>query len=182
MNFAGWLLKTAGWKVSVTVPDYPRCIICVAPHTSNWDFIIGKLAYSSVGRKAGFLMKETWFFWPLGALFRSIGGIPVPRGKSNRNGSLVEYLTGRFENSEQMVLAITPEGTRSKTSRWHTGFLRIAQAAGIPIVLGVIDFATKRVMINDILNMTGNLELDMRNVKDFYKPFKGKHPENFSTE
>ena len=70
-----------GWKVEVTVPDYPKCIICVAPHTSNLDFIIGELAYWSVGRRAGFLMKSTWFFFPLGLLLKALGGIPVKRGK-----------------------------------------------------------------------------------------------------
>ncbi|MDE6436075.1 MAG: acyltransferase, partial [Muribaculaceae bacterium] len=75
MNLSGLILKAFGWKVKVSVPDYPKCIICVAPHTSNWDFIIGKLAYASIGRKAGFLMKDTWFFWPMGCLFRAIGGV-----------------------------------------------------------------------------------------------------------
>lgn len=73
MNAAGLILKLFGWKVSITVPDYTKCIICVAPHTSNWDFVLGELAYASVGRKAGFLMKDTWFFWPLGCFFRAIG-------------------------------------------------------------------------------------------------------------
>ena len=66
MNLAGLILRAAGWHVNITVPPYPRSVICVAPHTSNWDFVLGKLAYASVGRKAGFLMKESWFFFPLG--------------------------------------------------------------------------------------------------------------------
>ena len=80
----------AGWTVDITVPDYPKSIICVAPHTSNWDFILGKLAYASVGRKAGFLMKESWFFWPLGPIFKSIGGVPVVR--RNKTRSIVDFL------------------------------------------------------------------------------------------
>ena len=84
MNLCQLLLKIAGWTVDVTVPDYPKCIICVAPHTSNWDFILGKLAYGAVGRKAGFLMKSSWFFFPLGCIFRAIGGIPVSRGKGEK--------------------------------------------------------------------------------------------------
>ena len=73
------ILRLLGWRVTITIPDYPKSIVCVAPHTSNWDFVLGELAYTSVGRKAGFLMKDTWFFWPLGCFFRAIGGIAVPR-------------------------------------------------------------------------------------------------------
>lgn len=85
MNLSKWILRIAGWKVIITEPDYPKCIICVAPHTSNWDFILGELAITSVGRRAGFLMKESWFFFPLGYFFRAIGGIPVPRKKKINN-------------------------------------------------------------------------------------------------
>lgn len=178
MNISKWILKTFGWTVDITVPDYKKCIICVAPHTSNWDFIIGKLAYWSVGRKAGFLMKESWFFWPLGPIFRSIGGVPVPRGDKSR-GSLVEYLVGRFRNSDELCLAITPEGTRSRTTRWHTGFLRIAIEAEIPIVLGAIDFRTRQVVIVKEFVPTGDIEADLAAVKAYYRPFTGRHPEKF---
>ena len=137
----------AGWTLDVTVPDYPRCIICVAPHTSNWDFIIGKLAYAAIGRKAGFLMKQAWFTWPLGCFFRAIGGVPVPPKGSG--GDWVHTLVERFKNSERLTLAITPEGTRSPNPDWRTGFLRIAYGAGIPIVLGAIDFRLKKVFLTE---------------------------------
>lgn len=180
MNLSKALLKLAGWKVEITVPDYPKCIICVAPHTSNWDFVIGKLAYMSVGRKAGFLMKDTWFFFPMGYLFRALGGVPVAR--KHKGGSLVEQLVKRFKESDQLAIAITPEGTRSRTSNWHTGFLRIAYDANVPIVLGALDFGSKTVLIKETFTPTGNLEADMRNVKNYYKPFVGKKPENFTTD
>lgn len=91
------ILRIFGWTVNITVPDYPKSIICVAPHTSNWDFIIGKLAYASVKRRAGFLMKDSWFFFPLGLIFKAMGGIPVPRGK--KKGSLVESLVKKDRKS-----------------------------------------------------------------------------------
>lgn len=72
MRFCAWLLKTAGWRIDITVPDFNKVIICVAPHTSNWDFILGKLAYCAIGRKAGFMMKSSWFFFPLGLIFKAI--------------------------------------------------------------------------------------------------------------
>ena len=179
MNLAGFLLKIAGWKVNITVPDYPKCIICVAPHTSNWDFIFGKLAYASIGRKAGFLMKESWFFFPLGIIFKAIGGIPVPRKKGS---SLVENIIDKFNNSQSMCLAITPEGTRSRTDKWRYGFLHMAYGAQIPIVLGAIDYSTKNIVIEQTFVPTGDAEKDMRAIKDYYRPFKGRHPENFSAE
>ena len=181
MNLAGRILKLFGWSVNITVPDYPKCIICVAPHTSNWDFILGKLAYASVGRKAGFLMKDTWFVWPLGIFFRAIGGIPVPR-KRKRSTSLTEEVVEKFRHSERLTLAITPEGTRSRTSNWRTGFLYIALEAKVPIALGVIDFGHKNIKIADTFEPSGNIEEDMRAIKDFYKPYQGKYPDKFSAE
>ena len=181
MNFAGWILKISGWKVDVTVPDYPKCIICVAPHTSNWDFVIGKLAYSSIGRKAGFLMKESWFFWPMGAIFRALGGVPVPRGKK-RKGSLVDFLIDKFNSSEKLAIAITPEGTRSRTADWHTGFLRIALAAKVPVTLGALDFKNKNVVITDTFYPTDDIDDDMRQIKAYYSKYEGKYPENFTTD
>lgn len=175
------ILRLFGWSVHISVPDYPKCIICVAPHTSNWDFILGKLAYASVGRKAGFLMKESWFFWPLGCFFRGIGGIPVPRGRK-KTTSLVDYIVNKYNSSDRLTLAITPEGTRSRTDNWHTGFLRIAEQADVPIALGVIDFSTKKILIERTYEPCGDVDRDMRAIKDFYKPFKGRHPEKFSAQ
>lgn len=102
--------------------------------------------------------------------------------RRNKKTSLTKYLVERFEHSERLTLAITPEGTRSRTTQWHTGFLRIANEANIPIVMGVIDFADKRIMIEHTFTPTGDTEADMRAVKDFYRPFKGKHPEKFTAE
>lgn len=180
MNLAARILKLWGWKVEVSVPDFPKAIICVAPHTSNWDFILGELAIRSVGRKAGFMMKSSWFFFPLGYFFKAIGGVPVER--KNRRESLVEAMVRRFRREPRLVIAITPEGTRKPTSSWHTGFLRIAREADVPVCLAVIDFRMKKAMINDVFTPTGDMEADMKAIKRFYKPFTGRHPANFITE
>ncbi len=181
MNLAGHLLKLFGWKVRITVPDYPKCIICVAPHTSNWDFILGELAYLTVGRRAGFLMKEAWFFWPLGYFFRAIGGIAVPRRKPG-SASLTSFLTEKFKTSSRLNIAITPEGTRSRTTDWHSGFLHISLNAGVPIVLGAIDASSKTIIIERTFEPTGDIEADMRAVKDYYANFTALYPEKFSAE
>ena len=179
MNLAALILKLAGWKLEITVPDYPKCIICVAPHTSNWDFILGKLAYAAAGRKAGFLMKEAWFFWPLGPIFRAIGGIPVPKV---RGGSLVETIVKCFDATDRMQLAITPEGTRSRVTKWRTGFLNIAREANVPIVLGAIDFKKKEITIVRTFTPSGDNERDMAEIKKYYRQFTGKYPDKFCAD
>lgn len=179
MLLSKWILKIIGWKVTITTPDYAKCLICVAPHTSNWDFILGELAYSSVGRKAGFLMKEAWFFWPLGYFFKAIGGIPVPK---KRGSSLTEDIVKRFGASSRLVLAITPEGTRKGTAKWRHGFLYIAKDAGIPLLLGAIDYKNKTIEITTEFKPTDNIEADMRAIKDFYSKYNAKFPEKFITD
>ena len=181
MRLSKFILKLFGWSVSVSVPDYPKSIICVAPHTSNWDFVLCELAITSVDRHAGFLMKDTWFRWPLGAFFRAIGGIPVPRRRPGA-GSLTDFLIGKFRTSERLVVAITPEGTRSRTSSWHTGFLHIAYSTGVPLGLAVLDFASHRIMLDKVFTPTGDVEADMKAIKKFYAPYKGKYPDKFTTE
>lgn len=178
MTISGVILKILGWKVKCSVPDYPKCIICVAPHTSNWDFPLGKLAYCSVGRKAGFLIKDSWFFFPMNLLFKALGGIPVAR--KHGGPSLSEILIARFRSASEMSLAITPEGTRAKVSEWHTGFIHIAHEADIPIILGAINASSKTVYLEKVFFTTGNTEADMNVIKEYYKDFKGIKPENFT--
>ena len=180
MNISANILKFAGWQLQITTPDLPKSIICVAPHTSNWDFVLGKLAYAAVNRKAGFLMKSSWFFFPLGYFFKAIGGIPVYR--KVRHGSLVDQLISKFKGNNRLNIAITPEGTRKRTAKWHTGFLRIAYEANIPIQLGVIDYKTKNIVIGEIFIPTGDTERDLKLIKEFYRPYEGKYPDKFTTD
>lgn len=166
-----------GWKESVSIPDYDKYIICAAPHTTNWDLIIGKLFYAAIGRKTFFMMKKEWFFWPLGTFFRSIGGIAVNRDKKN---SLVDQMTAQARTRKIFHLAITPEGTRSANGEWKKGFYYIAIKAQIPIVLVGIDYSRKCITIEKEVFPTGNIEEDMRSIKLYFTQFKGKYPEKFS--
>lgn len=166
-----------GWKESVSIPDYDKYIICAAPHTTNWDLIIGKLFYAAIGRKTFFMMKKEWFFWPLGTFFRSIGGIAVNRDKKN---SLVDQMTAQARTRKIFHLAITPEGTRSANGEWKKGFYYIALKAQIPIVLVGIDYSRKCITIEKEVFPTGNIEEDMRSIKLYFTQFKGKYPEKFS--
>ena len=159
------------------MPFHEKCVICAAPHTSNWDLLIGKLFYGSLGRNASFMMKKEWFFFPLNLVFKAMGGIPVNRGKKN---SLVDQMARRFAESKQFNLAITPEGTRKANSEWKKGFYYIALQARVPIMLFGIDYPSKTITCTRSLVPTGDIEKDMREIKLYFKQFRGRHPENFS--
>ncbi len=180
MNLARLILRAAGWSVEVTEPDVPRCVICVAPHTSNWDFILCKLAYAAIGRRAGFLMKEQWFFWPLGPIFRAIGGIPVPRRRGG--DGLTDAVVERFRSASRLHIAITPEGTRSLTTRWHTGFLRIARRAGVPVQLAVLDYGRRYIGITRSFTPTDDPEADLRAIKKYYRGVEARYPGKFPVD
>lgn len=173
------LFKRMGWSEQVSIPHRDKCIICVAPHTSNWDFIIGQLYYRSLGRTAGFLMKKEWFFWPLGILFRKMGGIPVYRSKKT---SMTDTLAERIKEIERFELAVTPEGTRSKVTTWKRGFYFIALKAGIPIQLYDLDYKNKVIRCTKELMPTGDVEADMREIMEYYKNSNAKYPEKFAIE
>lgn len=172
-----FILNLFGWKVVNTFPYVPKCVIAVAPHTSNWDFIIGKLAYTALGRNARFLIKKEWFVFPFNLFFGSIGGIPVDR---NKNQSLTDTLAKEFEKRERFHLAITPEGTRKRVKNWKKGFYFIAHKAGVPILLIALDFGKKVASVLDIFHPTGNVDEDMRAIRAKYKDIQGRHPENFA--
>ncbi|MFW5583631.1 MAG: 1-acyl-sn-glycerol-3-phosphate acyltransferase [Bacteroidales bacterium] len=173
------IFRKMGWQVEMTVPYRDKCIICVAPHTSNWDFIIAELYYHSIGRTAGFLMKKEWFFWPMGVLFRSMGGIPVER---SRHVSLTDRVAEAAIKAERFELAVTPEGTRSLATKWKRGFYFIALKAGLPIQLYAIDYKNKRIVCTQELVPSGDVEADMRLIMDYYRPYEGKYPGKFAVE
>ncbi len=167
-----------GWKsdLHADIPD--KCVICVAPHTSNWDFIIGKIFYSSLGGKIHFLMKKEWFFFPFGYILKAMGGVPVDR--KNKKSSLTEQMIERFGRNSVFRLVISPEGTRKKNTQWKTGFYYIALGAKVPISLAHIDYEKKEIGLSVNFVPTGNVEVDMEEIKNSYTGFKGKHPEQFS--
>ena len=166
-----------GWTVDVTEACPEKCIICLAPHTSNWDFIMGVLYNGATGMKSNFMMKKEWFFWPLGVLFRHLGGIPVYRSKKS---SMTDSLAEAAKQAEHLVLCITPEGTRQPTDEWKKGFYFIAQKAEIPILLYGVDYEQRLIRCTKTIIPNGDVEAQMREIKLYYKDFKGKKPENFT--
>ena len=172
------LLQWSGWRFEVNIPDTPKCVVCVAPHTSNWDFILGEVCIHSVDRTAGFLMKSTWFFWPLGVLLRHIGGIAV---RQREHTHVTETVVAEFNRRDQLWVAVTPEGTRSRVTRWHKGCLHIARDAHVPLVLAYIDYGKKVVCIDRVFTPGDDPEADLLAIKRYYRPFTARHPEQFAT-
>ena len=177
-RFCSWLLyKRMGWKTVVDQEHPEKYIICLAPHTSNWDFVIGQLYSGAQGIKSNFLMKKEWFFFPLGILFRRLGGIPVYRQKHT---SMTDSMAASAMKADTFHLCITPEGTRSRTAEWKKGFYFIALKAGLPILLYGVDYERRLIQCTKTIVPTGDLEHDMREIKRYYTAFAGKHPENFT--
>lgn len=173
------LLKLAGWRAaSVEGVEMSKCVICVAPHTSNWDFVIGKLFYTSIGLTAGFLMKKSWFFFPFNLLFKSMGGIPVERSKHT---SMTDQVAGMFRQNARFQVAITPEGTRKHTEEWKRGFYYIALKAEVPILLAYIDYGKKEVGMMGVFHPTGDADRDIADIRSRYAGITARHPENFAS-
>lgn len=170
------LLKLMGWKTDEIGEYVPKCVVCVAPHTSNWDFILGKLFYLSHGREASFLIKKEWFFFPFNLLFNWLGGVPVDRSKKT---SVTDQMVAEFNKREQFHLAVTPEGTRKPATDWKKGFYYMALSANVPISLAYFDYAKKEMGIKTIFYPTGNVEEDIIKIRSYYNDVTARVPENF---
>ncbi len=178
-KLCGLLFRWLGWTYEVSVPDYKKCILCVAPHTSNWDFFFGKLFYAMQGKWALFLMKKEWFIGPLGYFLRKMGGIPVDR---NGKHHLTDALARKAHESERFQLTVTPEGTRKRNAHWKAGFYFIALKAKLPILLYAIDYKLKKISCTKVIFPSGDMEKDMKEIKAYYRRCTGKHPAQFATE
>lgn len=179
VNFAGKLLNWFGWKPITLEHFEPRSVICVAPHTSNWDFVIGYLYYKSLGLgiTPRFLIKKEWFFFPFNLLFKALGGLPVDR---KSGASSVEQATEMLRSAERLHIAITPEGTRKPRDRWKSGFYRIAMQAGVPIQLAKIDYQKKEVGIFQTLPANNeDVDAAILEIRKNYHGSMAKFPKNF---
>lgn len=173
-----FILKCFGWEAIVCGEIPQKSVICFAPHTSNLDFIIGKLFSWSIGRQFSFLMKKSWFVFPLGYFLKAAGGIPVDRSKSN---ATVQQMIEAFATHKCFHLAIAPEGTRSWVSRWKKGFYHIASGADVPIELAYIDYEKKQIGIRKLLYPSANISSDLYEIQQFYQNISPRYPEKFNS-
>ncbi|HOY39596.1 MAG TPA: 1-acyl-sn-glycerol-3-phosphate acyltransferase [Bacteroidales bacterium] len=174
---ASFFLKILGWKPT-EFPDVGNCVIAVAPHTSMWDFLWGKLYILSKRRESCVLIKKEIFKFPLGWLLKMAGGVPVDRMSPQ---SLAKQLPKLFDEKPGLAIAITPEGTRKKTNHWKKGFIFVAKAAQVPIVIGFINYKTKELGVLGVMDYNGDEDEIMNNFKRKFIGMEGKHPEKFIT-
>ena len=174
--FGKSFLRFFGWRVEGSIANAERVLITAAPHTSNWDAVLGLAAVLGLNVRLHFLGKHTIFIPGLKWFMRWLGGIPVNR--QNPEG-IIDHVNQLVDKHEGIVVVIAPEGTRKKAEKWKTGFLRIAEASQCKIQMGALDFANKRIVLGDMYEPTGDNQADIKNIKQWYSQYKGKFPEQF---
>lgn len=172
------VLRAAGWRIAGALPDVRKLVVIVAPHTSNWDFIVGFSVYLALDLGATWFGKHTLFTWPFGAFFRHFGGIPIQRGAQSAAG-VVDLYVQEFERRERMLLAIAPEGTRRKVTAWKSGFYRIAVQAGVPIVPAALDYGRREVRFGEAFAPSGDWDADYPRIRAHFDGVTPRHPHMF---
>lgn len=167
-------LRLRRWRLIGELPDLPKYLIVFAPHTCNWDLLLGLLAATGFGARVSWLGKSTIFRWPVSGLLRHLGGIPVQR--EHREG-IVGQVVAAYAAADSLVIGMTPEGTRHPTPFWKSGFYHMALGAGIPIVPASIDRPTRHISVGPPLDLSGDLHRDMEAMRLFYAGAQGVHPE-----
>lgn len=175
---AGFLLKVFGWKIEADdISEIKKAVIIMAPHTSNWDFPIGRFALLERRISIRTMIKKESFWFPLGVVLRWLGAIPVDRAHSPKT---VKAITQQFDKNKEFILLITPEGTRKLTKRWKKGFYFIAQTANVPIILGFLDYSKKIAGLGPVIYPSGDYDEDMKKIEAFYADKVARHPEKFN--
>ena len=182
-KFIRWLgrslLYVLGWKVLGSIGEEhaeKNLVVIVAPHTSNWDGILGVAAIAGLDARISFIGKDTAFKYGLGAFLKYMGGIPIDR--SNPRGVINDAIE-KIKKMNGTLLGMSPEGTRSKVEAWKTGFLRIAEGIDAKIIPASIDFSTKEILLGKVFVPSGENKKDIRDLQDYYKVFTAKHPEKY---
>jgi 1-acyl-sn-glycerol-3-phosphate acyltransferase len=174
--FTRWLgrtvLRLGGWTMAGDFPDERKLVILAAPHSSAWDAVWGLAAKLAMGIRIVFIGKQELFRGPLGWFLRRVGAIPVDRARAH---GVVDQVVERFADKHTMWFVLAPEGTRKRVENWKSGFWHIARDAGVPVVCAYFHYPTKTIGIGAVMHMTTNLKADMAMVRDYYRPWIGKH-------
>jgi len=167
-----------GWRLVGTFPKIDKCVVIVAPHTSNLDFFLGLLIRKVMKEEFNFVGKSSLFKWPFGWYFRKMGGMPVDRTKNN---NFVTACAELIQNSKKIHLTLAPEGTRKRVEKWKTGFYYIAKEAQVPIVLVAFDYGNKQIKVSRPHYTSESIEKDFEIYKSFFAGAVGRIKENFVT-
>jgi 1-acyl-sn-glycerol-3-phosphate acyltransferase len=173
---ANRLLMLFGWRAEGSLVDHPKCVVVVAPHTSNWDFSVMLLIAVALRLKVTWMGKHTLFRPPFGWIMRRLGGLPINRSARH---NMVQQAVESFRTHDRLNLAILPEGTRKRTPYWKSGFYHIALGAQVPIAFGFADYRRKVGGIAGVMVPSGDAEADMALIRDFYSGIVGKRPDQF---
>ncbi|MDQ3046554.1 MAG: 1-acyl-sn-glycerol-3-phosphate acyltransferase [Bacteroidota bacterium] len=179
------VFKMGGWKITHFLPDeIKKCVIVVAPHTSNWDFVYGMGAVKNMNLYPRFAIKKEWIRFPLKKLMFSLGALPVDRTGSSagEKKGTVDAMADLFKYHDVLRLVITPEGTRKKVEKWKTGFYYVALKANVPIGLGFMDYQKRECGVYSVIYPSGDFKADMKMIMDFYRDKQGKNPETFAVD
>lgn len=170
------VLRLLGWRVRGELPDVAKFVIIVAPHTSNWDFIVGFLAYLALELDASWFGKASIFVWPFGPILRRLGGLPVRRGASE---NVVDRSIAESQRRSAFILALAPEGTRRRVHTWRSGFYYIALGAALPIVAVSLDFAKREIEVGPSYQPSGDYAADLARLLERFERIAGKHPASY---
>ena len=173
-QLAAIILCLVGWRTVYTLPPGPKSVVIVYPHTSNWDFPIGMLFKMRHGVDLHWAGKDTLFRGPLRWFFGKLGGVPINRREAT---GMTRQLANAYAQNESFSICIAPEGTRSKSDHWKTGFYRLALATGLPLGLGFIDYGSKSAGIAHWVTLSGNEEADLEMLRAYYADKTGLYPE-----
>ena len=168
------LMTIFGWRIEVDAPDLPKLVLVGAPHTSNWDFVLTLTTFFAVSVRISWMAKHTLFRWPVKGLLEWLGGVPIDR--TIPDDGVVNQTVEAFNSRDKFVIAIMPEGTRTKARRWRTGFYHIAQGAKVPIVLVRFDYGRKVMGIGPTIEPSGDIAADMAQIQSVFTSVKGKNP------
>lgn len=168
-RLARGLLAAFGWRVEFNGVPTKKGVIIAYPHTSNWDFIVGILAKWTIGIPVKFWGKSALFTgaakYTLGPFMRYWGGVPVDRSSSH---GLIDSTLAEMERNDFFWLALAPEGTRSKTDYWRSGFYQVALKAKVPLMLAAFNFNEKRVIVTEYFELSGDESADIARIKSYY--------------
>lgn len=164
------LFAAAGWRIEGELPDATKLVAIVAPHTSNWDFVVGIAAVFALELRVRFLGKHTLFNPWLGWLMRWLGGTPVVRDTPQGAVSDAAAFVGR---EPKVLLGLAPTGTRTRGAPWRSGFYRIALAARVPILPVAFDFPNRAIRIFPALVPCGDYDADLKRLQEHYAGVRG---------
>lgn len=170
------MLRVSRWRIVSEAPREPKFVAIVAPHTSNWDFLVGVAVMFTLDLDVHWFGKDSLFRWPLGPILRRLGGRPVARDTAQ--GVVAEIATA-VRAEPQFILALAPEGTRKRVRAWRTGYYRIAEEADIPIVPVWLDWSRREVGIGAPFRATGGMERDRAALQSLYRPEMARDPSRF---